>query len=859
MEEKAGFSAGIVSTENVWEVKTMNPQKRHVIMPPLRLALSLMMIAALAAVVTAATSAQAVSDPFLHDMHAPMPSPSSPVMFIENVGQWDERAAFQVWGGPGDAMWIGRDGSIWLTVLEDAETMPSEQGLHPPERDVPARPLRGVHIKLTFENANPRARIEPFAPQDTVVSYFYGNDPKGWRPHVPVWGGVRYRDLYPGVDLILTGEKGRGFVWRMACQGPCGQALGQVRLRVEGAESLSLDEVGALILHTAVGDLRLPLLLTPASAAAPSPRLEDATIVAPFSVSPAPLRARDALGPGLIYSTFLGGSDTDRIRDLALDDQNRVYVTGSTYSRDFPIMPGAFQGSYNNKWDLFVAKLAARGDQLLYATFVSGWEDDVGKSIAVDAQGRAYVAGYTESEDFPVTPNAYDRTLSGYSDAVVLKLSALGDALFYATYLGGQSREEGIGIAVGTNGHAYVVGVTKSDDFPLLNPYQSSRRGNEDIFVTKLTPSGSGLVYSTFLGGSLDDEPFSMALGGNETVYITGWTRSQDFPTTGLYRNHHGIFDAFVTALAPSGRELAFSTYLGGESNENGKGIAVSDSGVVYVTGYTTSSDFPRRGNASRLSGGQDAFLAILWPPENSLLYATFWGGSGFETGEDLALGPDGSIYLVGDTTSSDFFVTDNALNPSYRGRGDFFISRFLPNGIVKYSSYLGGQDGEAIYISATVNEEGDLFVAGETESSDFPTTDNAFDTTYHGLEEAFIARLDIIPPELENVRASHDAIYRIGCNLDPASTTIRADVRDARLHKVELYYRTPLDFFNWHHKDMVHETGSTYQASLTGFLALPISYYVKATDSLGQTAVSSTRTITVQDCSQLYMPVILK
>ena len=782
-----------------------------------------------------------------------------PVLFIENAGQWNPAAYFQVWGGPGDTMWIGRDGSIWLTVLEDAEAMSPEQRPYGIEHDVPARPLRGVHMKLTFENANPHARIEPFAPQDTVVSYFYGSDPEGWRPHVPVWGGVRYRDLYPGVDLILTGEKARGFVWRMACQGPCDQALGQVRLRVEGAESMSLDESGTLTLHTAVGDLRLPLLLTPASSGAPSPRLEDATIVAPFAASPAPLRARDALGPGLIYSTFLGGSDTDRIRDLALDDQNRVYVTGSTYSRDFPIMPGAFQGSYNNKWDLFVAKLAARGDQLLYATFVSGWEDDVGKSIAVDAQGRAYVAGYTESEDFPVTRNAYDRTLSGYSDAVVLKLSALGDALFYATYLGGQSREGAIGIAVGTNGYAYVVGVTRSDDFPVLNPYQSSRRGNEDIFVTKLTPSGSGLVYSTFLGGSLDDEPFSMALGGNETVYITGWTRSQDFPTTGLYRNHHGIFDAFVTALAPSGRELAFSTYLGGGSNENGKGIAVSDSGVVYVTGYTTSSDFPRRGNASQLSGGQDAFLAILWPPENSLLYATFWGGSGFETGEDLALGPDGSIYLVGDTTSSDFFVTDNALNPSYRGRGDFFISRFLPNGIVKYSSYLGGQDGEAIYISATVNEQGDLFVAGETESSDFPTTDNAFDTTYHGLEDAFIARLDIIPPELEHVRASHDTIYRIGCNLDPTVTTIRADARDARLHKVELYYRTPLDFFNWHHKTMVHESGSTYRASLTGFLALPISYYVKATDSSGQTTTSSTHTITVQDCSQLYMPVFLK
>ncbi len=280
---------------------------------------------------------------------------SSSVLFIENAGQWDPAAYFQVWGGPGDAMWIGRDGSIWLTMLEDAEAMPPEQRPYGIEHDVPARPLRGVHMKLTFENANPRARIEPFAPQDTVVSYFYGSDPEGWRPHVPVWGGVRYRDLYPGVDLILTGEKARGFVWRMACQGPCDQALGQVRLRVEGAESISLDEAGALTLHTPVGDLRLPWIITPDGVSEGEPMLEGDVVVMPLSnTRPDTHLHTTGRGPGLRFGTYVGGNDQDYVGDMDIDFFGEAYVTGWTISTDFPVTWGSFDPTYQGDVDIVV-------------------------------------------------------------------------------------------------------------------------------------------------------------------------------------------------------------------------------------------------------------------------------------------------------------------------------------------------------------------------------------------------------------------------------------------------------------------------------------------------------------------------
>ncbi len=786
------------------------------------------------------------------------------VLFIENAGQWDAAAAFQVWGGPGDAMWIGRDGSIWLTVLEDAEAMSPERRLYPPERDVPARPLHGVHIKLTFENANPRALIEPFAPQDTVVSYFYGSDPEGWRPHVPVWGGVRYRDLYPGVDLILTGERGQGFVWRMACQGPCDQALGQVRLRVEGAEGLSLDEPGALTLHTAAGDLRLPWIFAPDGVSGGKPMLEGDLVVMPFSTTrPDTLLHTTSRGPGLRFGTYIGGKDQDYVGDMDIDFFGDVYVTGWTNSTDFPVTWGSFDPTYQGDVDIVVFCLDDLGHRLRYGTFIGGSKNDFGLGIDIDMYGNAYVTGSTYSSDFPITAKTFDRTYNGTEDAFFLKLNTQGSDLVVSSFLGGGSFDTGRDIAVNSQGEMIVLGDTYSTDFPTRHAYASTIKGKSDLFIAKFSPEGTDMRYGTYLGGNDLEWGQSLVVGGDGTAYVTGSTKSGNFPTTTLDRTYNHGDDAFIAAIGAEGDQLVFSTYWGGSRDDYGKDIAWHEATeTLYVIGDTSSPDFPVSGQYDYHGGGRDAFYVALKPKENLLVRSQRFGGSNIEWGQGIAVDGSGAIYLTGFTSSNDIPLAGNPFQDSYE-YNDLFIARLAPDGELRYSSYLGGSGREGFneitQASIAVTSVRDVIVAGYTSSNNFPVTEGAFDRTFNGEIDGFVAELDIIPPELENVRASHDTIYRIGCYLDPTATTIRAEARDVHLQKVELYYRTPLNFFNWYHKDMVHESGSTYQASLTGFLALPISYYVKATDSLGQTAVSSTRTITVQDCSQLYMPVILK
>ncbi len=843
----------------------MDALTRHRSMHPLLWILLLLGIMTLGtATSTHALSGKTLSIGPASDASALTGATEGSVLFIENEGQWDAAAFFQVWGGPGDAMWIGRDGSIWLTVLEESEAISPEQGLLAAERDLPARPLRGVHIKLTFENANPRARVEPFAPRDTVVSYFYGDDPAGWRPHVPVWGGVRYRDLYPGVDLILTGEKGRGFVWRMACQGPCDQALGQVRLRVEGAESLSLDEAGALILHTAVGDLRLPLLLSPNGAPDVEPIIEGDLVAMPLTTmqQDAFLQVTEQ-GPGLLFGTYIGGKDQDYVADMDMDLFGDVYVTGHTSSTDFPVTWGSFDPTYQGGVDVFVLSLDSLGGRLRYATFIGGTKNDLGYGIDVDLSGNAYVTGETWSSDFPITAKTFDRTHNGLVDAFFLKLNNQGSDLAVASFLGGNSYDTGEDIAVTSQGEIVVLGDTYSSNFPTRHAYASTIKGKNDLFIAKFSPAGNAMRYGTYLGGSDFEWGESLVVGGDGTAYVTGITKSDDFPTTALDRTYNRDDDAFIAAIGAEGDQLVFSTYWGGSRDDRGEGIAWHEATeTLYVIGETDSPDFPVSGRYDYHGGISDAFYVALKPKENLLVRSLQFGGSGAEWGRGIAVDGSGSVYLTGFTSSNDMPLAGTPFQDSYE-YNDLFIARFAPDGELRYSTYFGGSGREGFneitHASIAVTPIRDVIVAGYTSSNDFPVTEGAFDRTFNGRLDAFVVKLDIIPPELEHVRASHDTIYRMGCNLDPTSTTIRAEARDVHLHKVELYYRTPLDFFNWHHKTMVHESGSTYQASLTALLALPISYYVKATDISGQSTTSSTRTLTVRDCSQLYMPLIRK
>ncbi|HKZ63454.1 MAG TPA: PKD domain-containing protein, partial [Thermoplasmata archaeon] len=402
-------------------------------------------------------------------------------------------------------------------------------------------------------------------------------------------------------------------------------------------------------------------------------------------------------GSGLLYSAFLGGIDWDNGVSIAVDASGSAYVIGYTVSTDFPTTPVAFDTSHNGGWnDAFVTKLNPTGSGLLYSTFLGGGDIDEGFSVGVDASGSAYVTGRTWSTDFPTTPGAFDTSHNSGVDAFVTKLNPTGSGLLYSTYLGGGDSDWGFSVAVDSLGSAYLNGVTLSTDFPTTpGAFDTSYNGGGmfgyDVFVTKLNPTGSGLPYSTFLGGGDEEWGYSLAVDASGSAYVTGLTRSTDFPTTpGAFDTSYNggyQYDAFVAKLDPTGNGLLYSTFLGGGDSDGGSSIAVDASGSAYVTGGTTSTDFPTTPGAFDNTCGTDgncnfdgfyygdAFVTKLNPTGSGLLYSTFLGGGDSDGGSSIAVDASGSAYVTGGTTSTDFPTTSGAFDTTHNGEDDAFVA----------------------------------------------------------------------------------------------------------------------------------------------------------------------------------------
>ena len=319
-------------------------------------------------------------------------------------------------------------------------------------------------------------------------------------------------------------------------------------------------------------------------------------------------------GNALVYSTYLGGGGRDIAYGIVVDSAGNAYVTGQTYSTNFPTK-NPFQGVFGGYVDAFVTKLSPDGSALVYSTYLGGSGLDTGYGIALDSAGNAYVTGWTGSSNFP-TKNPFQGAFAGsYYDAFVTKLSPTGSALVYSTYLGGNGDDYGYGIAVDSARNAYVAGATTSTNFPTKNPFQGAGAGNVDAFVTKLSPAGTALVYSTYLGGGFPDYAYGIALDSSRNAYVTGYTKSTNFPTNHPFQPNHA-FDAFVAKLSPTGSALVYSSYLGGSnSSEIGYGIAVDSTRNAYVTGYTHSTDFPTKNPFQGANAGSyDAFVTKISP-----------------------------------------------------------------------------------------------------------------------------------------------------------------------------------------------------------------------------------------------------
>jgi hypothetical protein len=620
--------------------------------------------------------------------------------------------------------------------------------------------MRGAHLRLTFPSGNLNGEWRAFEPAATTISYFLGHDPTGWRPDVPVWAAVRYPDLYPGLDLVWDRA---GSNLRLLCHAAdCAAVLAQVQLRVEGAAALTLAD-GELHITTVVGDFDLPLFAVQGAAGRPlppltaTPRLRGDVVSAPFAAITDHTPAASADDPSdLLFSTFLGGSEVDFAWGLALDAAGNVMVAGRTYSDDFPTTPGAFDAEISGSSDAFVARLNPDGNQLLYSTFLGGGEPDLAADLALDTAGSATITGFTRSADFPTTPGAFDTDHNGANDVFVTRLNADGSELLYSTFLGAVLDEYGGNLVIDEAGNATVIGETDSGNFPTTPGAFDQSHGGEfsDVFVTRLNPDGSDLIYSTFLGGFNIEYGDSVAVDGAGNATVGGSTFSADFPTTpGAFQTVRGGWvDAFVARLNAAGSDLLFSTYLGGTGWDYGEALVLDAGGNVIITGSADSPDFPITPGAfdNSFSGGDDdAFVTHLNAAGDALLYSTFLGGSDSDRGLGLAVDAAGNAVVTGSTASADFPTTPGAYDTTFAGGNEeVFITRLNTSGsTLLYSTFLGrGKDD--IGYNLALASDGNAIVTGETASPYFPTTPGVYDMSFNGgVSDAFVSKLRLEGP----------------------------------------------------------------------------------------------------------------
>jgi len=394
-------------------------------------------------------------------------------------------------------------------------------------------------------------------------------------------------------------------------------------------------------------------------------------------------------GTALAFCTYIGGNGEDFPSGLAFDSFGNVYIAGRTSSTNFPTTVGAYTTALAGGTDGFITKINATGTGLLYSTYLGGNVFDQINGLAVDADGNAYVVGYTASSNFPVMSSSYKPVSGGGQDGFITKINTTGTALLYSTYMGGSGTDFITAVAINTSGNVFVTGYTDSSNFPTtLGAYSTVKVGNNDIFITKLNHEGTALVYSTLLGGTGNDKAVTIDVDDLENAYVAGYTASSDFPiTAGAYATHlMGGLDFIVAKMNSTGSALEYSTYLGGKGNDVVCSIAVDSNRNAFITGYTYSSNFPMINSYQTLAGSADAFLTKISSSGN-LIFSTLVGGSGADISSGLALDLEGNAYITGYTYSTNYPTTAGAYSLSNKGganiTADAFITKFGNSTIV--------------------------------------------------------------------------------------------------------------------------------------------------------------------------------
>lgn len=573
-----------------------------------------------------------------------------------------------------------------------------------------------------------------------VTNWLVGIDPKKWRTGIPHFERLEYRQVYPKVDLVFYGDEGS---LRYDFVAAVGADLSRIAIAFEGVREVEPLESGELRLHHEGGAISLGV-----------PYVYQVRDGRQHAVS-ARYRSRGAGRIGFELAAY------DPALPVVIDPviSYGSFAGGSGEDGALALavdaQGSAYMAGFSGTTDVqaFVTKLSPDGSRILYTTYFGGSGTDIATGVAVDSAGAAYVSGSTTSANFPAAgfQNRYGGgPVDSTGDGFLVKLDPSGTSVVYGSYIGGSGADAARGVAVDSSGNAYVTGFSASADFPVRNALQPAHRSGThvrtDAFVSKVNAAGNALVYSTYLGGRGDDAGMAIAIDSAGNAYVTGSAQSADFPVVNpLQVSRKSESDAFVSKLTAAGSALVYSTFLGGSADDSGSAIAIDASGAAYVAGVTGSADFPLRGAAQSRFGsadglGFDAFAVKLAASGDTLVYGTYLGGSGVDIAHGIAVDAAGAAHVVGETASSDFPVT-GPLHPAGSGTDSFF-TKIAPSGAsFETSTYLGGQALDAA-TGVALDRAGNVYLAGSTASADHATTPGASSSRLAGRSDAFAIKI---------------------------------------------------------------------------------------------------------------------
>lgn len=678
-------------------------------------------------------------------------------------------------------------------------------------------PGRSKATVINFASVSPRSSIEVSDPLRTLVNDYTGPHDT-WVTGAPCWARLTYRNLSPGIDLTFY-SNGNQLEYDLRVQ--AGADPSRLAFVFDPTARPTLEASGNLVFSLPSGVLAWHKPVAYQLVAGQHRPVEASfTLQAnhvSFRVAAWDRRYPLVIDPTLSLATYFGGAGTNAARGIAVDSSGNILIAGGTTSGNLPgLSANSFQVDYKGladdtpyPGDAFIAKMNASASALLWVTYLGGTGNDSATSLAVDSSGNAYVTGSTDSGDFPIGPSkssVVQGTFGGggggikfheVGDAFVAKFDSNGK-LLWSTYLGGSQDDIGTAIAVDSAGNAYIAGATVSANFPgVAGGYQSTFGGkggqptldqgggyvsfdSGDAFVAKIDPTGAHLS-ATYFGGSLDDFALALSIDSSGNIWIGGGTISKNLPLTGAFQSNYAggtgaaaqpIFstgDGFIAKFSSDLKTSKYSTYFGGSKDDVILGIAVDSSGAIYVAGATQSPNLPGASNAyhgpSPLSSQAspfiigDAFVAKLQPGGSQLAFSFYLGGGGEDAATGLVVDAQGNITIAGSTNSPDFCApTPDAVSATLNGGassvppvgfglklGDGFIARFSNSGTMTYCSFIGGSSYDFLG-GLTLDSSGNIYAAGLSSSTNFPTTAGVVQKNKAGLPDAMVIKLAVAP-----------------------------------------------------------------------------------------------------------------